>query len=46
MYADGEMTTLVQKYGADPNQFLKPSPGMAESRRGVDRSADWSPPAI
>jgi polar amino acid transport system substrate-binding protein len=46
MYASGEMTTLVEKYGADPEQFLEPTPAMAESRRGVDRPADWTAPSI
>jgi ABC-type amino acid transport substrate-binding protein len=46
MYASGEMTTLVQKYGADPSQFLKPTATMAKSRQGVDRPADWTPPSI
>ena len=46
MYADGELTTLVRKWGADPDQFLKPSPGMAESRAGVDRPTDWQPPTV
>jgi len=46
MYADGEMTVLVRKYGADPAQFLRPSASMAASRRGVDRPATWTPPSI
>lgn len=46
MYASGEMTTLVKKYGADPDQFLKPAPTMAKTRQGVDRPADWAPPSI
>ena len=46
MYADGELTALVKKYGADPAQFLKPSASMAASRRGVDRSDSWTPPSI
>ncbi|MCT9932243.1 transporter substrate-binding domain-containing protein [Planotetraspora sp. A-T 1434] len=46
MYGDGRMTKLAQKYGADPSQFLKPSPGMAELRRNVDRPAGWTPPSI
>lgn len=46
MYADGELTTLAEKYGADPEQFLKPSAGMTESRAGVDRPDDWTPPSI
>lgn len=46
MYTGGEMTALVRKYGADPGQFLKPAPGMAEARQGVDRPAGWTPPSI
>ncbi|HEY3089929.1 MAG TPA: transporter substrate-binding domain-containing protein [Jatrophihabitantaceae bacterium] len=46
MYADGELTTLVKKYGGDPDQFLKPSPSMAKERQGVDRPASWQPPSI
>lgn len=46
MYTDGEMTTLIKKYGGDPDQFLKPSPWMAGQRRGVDRPAGWQPPSI
>jgi ABC-type amino acid transport substrate-binding protein len=46
MYTGGELTKLVEKWGADPDQFLKPSEGMAKSRQGVDRQADWQPPSI
>lgn len=46
MYADGEMTALIKKWGGDPSQFLKASPWMAGLRRGVDRSATWTPPSI
>jgi ABC-type amino acid transport substrate-binding protein len=46
MYASGEMTKLIKKYGGDPDEFLKPSPERAASRRGVDRPADWTPPSI
>ena len=46
MYTDGAMTALIQKYGADPAQFLKPTEAMAKARRGVDRPADWTPPTI
>jgi polar amino acid transport system substrate-binding protein len=46
MYTSGQMTALVTEYGAEPAQFLKPSPSMADSRRGVDRPADWNPPTI
>jgi ABC-type amino acid transport substrate-binding protein len=46
MYDSGEMTTLMEKYGADAEQFLTPADGMAEVRQGVDRPADWTPPSI
>jgi ABC-type amino acid transport substrate-binding protein len=46
MYANGDMAKLITKWGGDPQQFLKPSAGMAEQRRGVDRSADWTPPSM
>jgi polar amino acid transport system substrate-binding protein len=46
MYAGGELTTLVKKYGGDPEQFLKPSADMAKERQGVDRPANWQPPSI
>ena len=46
MYADGELSALIKKYGGDPEQFLKPSPGMAKERQGVDRPANWQPPSI
>lgn len=46
MYASGELTTLIKKYGGDPDEFLEPSSEMAAARRGVDRPADWTPPSI
>lgn len=46
MYADGEMTALIRKWGGDPAQFLTPAPWMAAERRGVDRPANWTPPTI
>lgn len=46
MYADGSLVDLIKKYGGDPGQFLKPSPQMAATRRGVDRSVSWTPPSI
>ncbi|GHE35644.1 substrate-binding periplasmic protein [Streptomyces capitiformicae] len=46
MYADGEMEKLVEKYGGDPEQFLKPAADVATARRGVDRPEDWTPPSI
>ena len=44
MYANGELTALIKKYGGDPDQFLKPSPEMSTSRQGVDRPNDWKAP--
>jgi polar amino acid transport system substrate-binding protein len=46
MYASGEMAKLIEKWGGDPAKFLTPSPWMAKMRQGVDRPADWSPPAV
>jgi polar amino acid transport system substrate-binding protein len=46
MYESGEMEKLVKKWGGDPKQFLTPSPGMAEARRGVDRPENWQPPSL
>jgi ABC-type amino acid transport substrate-binding protein len=46
MYANGEMSKLIEKYGGDPKQFLTPSPWMAKMREGVDRPAGWTPPSI
>ncbi|WP_225988250.1 substrate-binding periplasmic protein [Streptomyces lincolnensis] len=46
MYADGELKKLVEKYGGDPDQFLKPAADVATARRGVDRPQDWTPPSI
>ena len=46
MYKNGELTTLVEKYGGDPKQFLVPTADMTSDRRGVDRSAAWTAPSI
>ncbi|MGW2378773.1 substrate-binding periplasmic protein [Streptomyces sp. NPDC001658] len=46
MYADGELKKLVEKYGGDPEQFLRPAADVAGARRGVDRPQDWTPPSI
>jgi ABC-type amino acid transport substrate-binding protein len=46
MYTNGEMAKLVEKYGGDPEQFLKPATDVATARRGVDRPQDWNPPTI
>jgi polar amino acid transport system substrate-binding protein len=46
MYADGSMAKLIEKWGGDPEAFLKPPPGIAAARRGVDRPSDWTPPSI
>ncbi len=44
MYASGELTDLIKKYGGEPDQFLKPTPEMSTSRQGVDRPKDWAAP--
>ena len=44
MYDSGEMTKLIEKYGGDPEEFLKPAPGLAETRQGVDLPAGRAPP--
>jgi polar amino acid transport system substrate-binding protein len=46
MYDSGEMAKLIEKYGGDPEQFLKVSPWMADMRRGVDRPESWEPPTL
>jgi polar amino acid transport system substrate-binding protein len=46
MYASGELAALIEKYGGDPAQFLKPSEDMGPMRRGVDRPQDWTPPSL
>ena len=46
MYADGELKKLVEKYGGDPEQFLRPAADVTGARRGVDRPQDWTPPSI
>ena len=46
MYASGEMAALIEKYGGDPAQFLKPSEDMGPLRQGVDRPDNWTPPSL
>jgi polar amino acid transport system substrate-binding protein len=46
MYGSGEMAELIEKWGGDPEMFLKPSKDTAAARRGVDRPDDWTPPSI
>jgi len=46
MYANGELIKLLTKWGASPDLFLKPAPGMAQQRQAVDRPAGWTPPSI
>jgi polar amino acid transport system substrate-binding protein len=46
MYDNGELSKLIEKYGGKSDEFLKPADGMAPSRRGVDRPADWQPPSM
>jgi ABC-type amino acid transport substrate-binding protein len=44
MYRNGELTSLIKKYGGDPQQFLVPTPQMSTSRQGVDRPDNWKAP--
>jgi polar amino acid transport system substrate-binding protein len=46
MYASGEMTELIEKYGGDPSVILTPYDGVAEARTGIDRPDGWEPPSI
>jgi polar amino acid transport system substrate-binding protein len=46
MYQSGELAKLIEKWGGDPEMFLKPSKDTAAARRGVDRPEDWTPPSI
>lgn len=46
MYKDGSLSTLIKKYGGDPDQFLKPAADMAKQRQAVDRDTSWQPPSI
>ena len=46
MYANGELVKLLTKWGAKPDLFLKPSPGMAQQRHATDRPASWTPPSV
>jgi polar amino acid transport system substrate-binding protein len=46
MYENGEMAKLIEKYGGEPEQFLKPSEWMGALRQGVDRPAEWTPPSL
>jgi ABC-type amino acid transport substrate-binding protein len=46
MYQNGELTTLIKKWGGDPQQFLVPTPDMSSVRQGVDRPAGWTAPSI
>jgi ABC-type amino acid transport substrate-binding protein len=46
MYKSGELSTLVEKYGGDPQQFLVPTADMTSDRRGADRPATWTAPSI
>ncbi len=45
MYANGEMSTLLKKWGGSPSKFLEPYPGMTQQRRQVDRSSSWTAPS-
>jgi len=44
MYANGQLTELIKKYGGDPAEFLKPTPEISTARQGVDRPQDWQAP--
>jgi len=46
MYANGKLAAMVQKWGGDPNAFLKPADYLVKLRQGVDRPADWTPPSL
>ncbi len=46
MYKNGKLAAMVQKWGGDPNEFLKPAPYLASLRPGVDRPAGWTLPTI
>ncbi len=46
MYADGSLARMIEKWGGDPEKFLKPDPAMAKARQGVDRPKDWAPPSL
>jgi ABC-type amino acid transport substrate-binding protein len=45
MYANGELAKLLAKWGAKPDLFMKPSPGMEQQRRAADRPGSWTPPS-
>ena len=44
MWSNGEMLTLVKKWGGDES-YLKAFPYMTAMRAGVDRPADWKSPS-
>jgi ABC-type amino acid transport substrate-binding protein len=44
MYASGELSKLIAKYGGEPDEFLTPTPEISKARQGVDRPADWAAP--
>ena len=46
MYANGVMAKILTRWGANPQKFLKPYPGMAQQRHAVDRPKSWTPPSI
>ncbi len=47
MYKNGELAAILKKWGADPAQFLKPSPALVANhqRVGVDRPTGWTLPS-
>jgi ABC-type amino acid transport substrate-binding protein len=46
MYANGEMSALLTKWGVDPKVWLTPYATAASERIGVDRPANWAPPSL
>ncbi|MFK4298374.1 polar amino acid transport system substrate-binding protein [Arthrobacter sp. GAS37] len=45
MYTNGQLASLIKKYGGDPDQYLKPSLSMTSERQATDRPADWKAPS-
>jgi polar amino acid transport system substrate-binding protein len=46
MYKNGKLAAMVQKWGGDPDEFLKPAPYLTGLRPGVDRPTGWVLPTI
>jgi polar amino acid transport system substrate-binding protein len=45
-YGNGYLSERIKAWGGNPDVMLKPDPGFATDRRGVDRPSDWNPPSI